>query len=287
MSQVLDYVIIGLFAVFCLYFLYTLIDTFYFSKRRRHIRSKSSKKSSIEKELISDNSDTKNNNDFKENNDENTETSDELNTSSNDDSHESNDSEVLAKNPVVKDKEKKSTKSFFSGFKLKKPSILSNFSVVRKKQISNSEIDPVKVDDEYFDILKQFFVRTNGSWTKDKFHDFLSEILRKGYDKRPSEVMEDLELIRKEISEERLLKSKANFTDKDSELDDDIQSDDNKPKHSKKSDNELEESTVEDLKDAEKSIEEKIKLDKKDTRDELDKTLKEIREIRERLSKFE
>ena len=286
MSQVLDYVIIGLFAVFCLYFFYTLIDTFYFSKRRRHIKSKSSKKSSVDKELISDNSDTKSDDNSSEDNDKKIDNSHESNDNSNENLKESNDSEILSETLIAKNKEKKSTKSFFSTFKLKKPSILSNLNVGRKKQASKFDIDPIKVDDEYFDILKEFFVKTNGSWTKDKFHDFLSEILRKGYDKRPSEVMEDLELIRKEISEERLLRSKANFTDKDSERDDDIQSDD-EPKHSKKSNKKLEESTVEELKDAEKSIEDKIKLDKKDTRDELDKTLKEIREIRERLSKFE
>ncbi len=274
MSDFLDYIIIGLFLIFCIYFLYTLVDTLYLSKRKRSVRKRPLKEEK------------------KEDNVPEPETSD----------GQDDEGKSISDNQPTKDDEMKSDNKDSSRKTEKRVSSLGSiFSSFRRKSRSQVPKRPekVKIDDDYFDALKKFFIATNGSWTKERFYDFFSDISRKGYDKRPSELTEDLEIIRKQLDEERKMRTEANLSDKDSdepkEDDDTADTDSADESSEKKESSAKEESSGEkessptdyELKEAEKDLEKKMKSEKKDTRDELDKTLKEIREIRQRLSKFE
>ncbi len=267
MPELLDIIIIGLFAVFCIYFVYTLVDTLYLSKRKR--------KAKMHPPAKKEKTDTGESDDSKR-----------------DEAAEDSDDAPEKEKRHDDDKDEKSTPK-----KQRRSlrSLMPSFSLRRSAKTKKRLHDKLKVDDEYFDLLREFFIKTNGSWTKDAFYSFFSDMVRKGYDKRPSELVEDLEVVRKQIDEERKLRSEANLSSKTpSDVKDEVEEDveeDVKEKSANddeaKKDDSPASPTEEDLKEAEKQIEKRMRDEKKDTRQELDKTLKEIREIRERLSKFE
>ncbi len=265
MSDIVDYVILGLFFVFVLYFVYVVLDTLVFSKRRRRVKTNLPKADSSKSE--SSDGDKK---------EEKVAKADHK-TSDNDKSSSSNESD---KNKTEKNK-KKSKGSFtrlFSGISFKK---LLN----RGKDNSRAN---VRVDEQYDSMLQEFFTKTHGNWTKEKFYDFFSDVVKKGYDVKPSEVSESLEIIRKQRAEESRIKAEANMVDKNASSEKIV---DEEPKKEEDSDGTYE--TLSDKKkeldDAEKELKDAVskKEQPKDTRDELDKTLSEIRQIRKRLSDFE
>lgn len=297
MADVMTYVIIGLFVIFLAYFLYTVLDVFFLSKRKRRVKSPMEKT----KAVASDDDKL---------NDEASEASEDSESS------KSSDQESDAKEEVEKESKNESKKDSENGVDdLKRSDIVSsqvksknifpkskkilNFNFFNRfKKKKKPIFEPEKIDEKYHELVVDFVSAKNSSWTQTDFYDFVLNLVKKGYDRKPSEISEDLEIVKKELAEERRIKSEANLlskSDQESSNDSDAErevlekgyeisthSDAEETASEKSSSKEKEEKDV----DSEKELKELVKKNKEsvDTRSELDKTLEEIRAIRKRLS---
>lgn len=289
MENIITYIIVGLFALFFIYFIYTIIDTLFLSKKNRRVHSASVNK---QREIVQE----------KENNTITPESRDELTTdetdteeskkeSKNDSSNTSSvqsDDATTEKNEPVVDTARKIIKE-------KKPGLFQRFKTTitmhkeqkekeeKQKKEERAAFEPGKIDNRYNEILEQFVKKQNGSWKQQDFYELLLMLTTKGYDKKPSEIQQELDTIKKTLSNEQKEVKKAQISDGSSsevgETDSELSEEEQREAEQKKDaqeDKEVEKELVQMKKDHKEH---------KDTREELSKTLEEIRAIRERLSK--
>ena len=299
MADVMTTIILVLFFIFVAYFLYTIFDVFYISKKKRKVKSPVEKSS---KHLHSKESSEKNESDLTE--------EDNLNEtlSIGKDSHEKV-AEKDSDNPDDKDDTEIASKKLKrmvikTKFAKLKSSLFSLRSRIFKKSKDTQENKIDKVNQEYNRLIAKFVHDNNKGWTEDKYYHFLLDISKKGFDRRPSELLEDLEIAKKEFYEEKRLEMEANFSSKSSENNltessfedkyiDEIKSEFSKDEALDKNDtkkDEIHEDGEAELSeefDPEKELKILTKKNKTslNTRQELDRTLEEIRMIRKRLTK--
>ena len=314
MDDILTYVIIVLFFIFLLYFIYTVVDVFFLSKRNRKVKSPIShvKKEDGDEDKSTEPSSENDRVDLRKPFDEDSNKTEIVEDSDDEKSEEPKDKEddnsednipSERKEEYSIDLEKKSAKEVVN--KQSKPKPKRKFSLFgfmnkgKKKPVFERE----KIDEKYHELIVDFVDKNINGWNQTEFHELVGMLIKKGYDRRPSEVLEDLEIVKKEMIEERRIKAESNlslnYSDTSDESENLSTSDDTDDANSasEAKDDTLDESSEKesaekDLEEAKKEKESQDKLkelakknkESVDTRSELDKTLEEIRAIRKRLS---
>ena len=311
MDDILTYVIIVLFFIFLLYFIYTVVDVFFLSKRNRKVKSPVSH---VKKEDDGDSCKSTQNSpeneklDARKPFDEDSNKTEIVEDSDDDKSEESKDKADNVKENISSkteetesaDLERKSVKEILNKQTKAKPKKkFSLFSFVKKEK-KKPVFEREKIDEKYHELIVEFVDKNVNGWNQSQFYEFVANLVKKGYDRRPSEIVEDLEIVKKEMVEERRVKdeSNLNYSDTSDESENLSTSEDsNENRNTGDSDDMLDESSERESaeKDLDESKNEKEQQDKLkelakknkesvDTRSELDKTLEEIRAIRKRLS---
>ncbi len=311
MGDTITYIIIGLFAIFFIYFIYTLVDTLLLS--RRHRRPKEVTQENRPKGSSSQ--DTKAS--AEESFEDAQKTGDRSAKDTSAEDEKQDDALADSASSAEKETDADEDKSAKDGFRqdsavkeLKKPSLFARLGQLIPKRDKKQKVkkpvsadasrqkEPVleseKVDGQYETMIASFVDAHQGGWKQKEFYEFLLEIVAKGYDKRPSEVQEDLEVLRRKKEEEAKDRQKT-------KLEKDADPSDGAPDHGKndekdgaKSNDAKDTSHTKDKSkggndDGEKELKKLVKEKKEnaDTKSELNKTLDELRAIRERLSKIE
>ena len=301
MDDILTYVIIVLFFIFLLYFIYTVIDVFFLSKRNRKVKSpvshvKKEDAESLNQPFESSSRDEKL--DLRKPFDEDSNKTEVVEDSDDDKSEQSKDkADNIEDNVSSKteetgsnDFENKSAKEILNKQTKAKPKRkFSLFSFVKKEK-KKPIFEREKIDEKYHELIVEFVDKNINGWNQSQFFEFVATLVKKGYDRRPSEIVEDLEIVKKEMVEERRVKDESNLNySETSDESENLSTKDDVDVSDETSDSKSAERDLEDAK-AEKEQQDKLKeLSKKnkesiDTRSELDKTLEEIRAIRKRLS---
>lgn len=277
MGDVITYVIIGLFAIFFIYFAYTLIDTLFLSKRaRRSAVSVSHLKPEIQTQKEEEKTETS------VETEEDTETQEmvsrnDAETGTVETKKESEAEEVTFENSIPKKEKKK----LFSGF----------FSKTKKQKLEDTTPTFVanKIDDAYLVLVSDFVTKTKGSWNQKEFYEFILTLVAKGYDKKPSEVNRDVLLAKdklraEEIEHEKVVpKPESVVVEQEKESIEVVKEEDFEKEKQIKHEEQVHEASKESIHETIAKETAKKKEAHKNTRQELDKTLSEIKQLRERL----
>jgi hypothetical protein len=270
--------------------MYTLVDTFFLSKRARRsavsIGNLKPEKKTLEQEtsVTADDVDS-------DGVDSETDSEDEKDTQemvSRNDAETGSSTEEKQSAPVAAVSQeqttevpKKEKKKLFGGF----------FSRPKKQKLDDTlpSFIPNKIDDAYLMLIDDFVSKTKGSWNQKEFYEFILILATKGYDKKPSEINRDV-LVAKdkyrtaEIEQEKTV-PKPESVPEEREVapievlsEDDLE--DEKQMQKETREQEAREESIHETIAKETARKKEVH---KSTRQELDKTLSEIKELRERL----